>query len=183
MTKKQYLSLADFAADNSEDVAIIMSRLPAAGVFICRGVSVEAKKIDPKSPEQDPLITISFTQEILEADPLNKELDPESFVGRNITERYVLWPNSIEEAIGTLRGRYKRVGLPSDGPNGGTASQRGWLDGMVDWPYEVRVYHYMTKAGEEQAKFDWKKADDSVFEALGLLNDDADDNTADEAAS
>jgi len=172
-TTTEYLSLADFAADNSDDVAAIASRLPDAGTFICRGLDISTSLYVPEDPEGQTQLVITFQHEILMADPVNKDKDPESLVGRTIMERYTLWPKDFRELLGLLRGRYKRIGLPISGPNGGAEGIVGWLDGIVDWGYQVRVRHYTTKSGDERAGFDWKRVDDETAEAMGLVFDGA----------
>lgn len=164
-----YLSLADFAEDTAEEFGILYSRRPAAGVFFCRGTSVEAEFRKPTTPEQNPLITVVFTHEILQAESVLGEEDLDSFMGKSIVERYTLWPSNFGELIALLGGRYKKLGLPVTGKNGGTADTKGWLDSIQGWPYKVRVYHYTAKNGDERAGFEWMKiTDESVFEALGL---------------
>jgi len=181
MSEKKYMSLADFAADNSDDVAIIMSRLPEPGTFICRGLDVRAERSKPSNPEQEPMITVTLTHEILLAEPLDTERNSDDLIGRTITERYVLWPRDFREALGMLRGEYTRVGLPVTGPNGGDGITVGWLDGMIGWPYELRINHYTSKSGIELAGFNRKKADPETFEALGINPNPAAGDGSDES--
>ncbi len=165
----EFISLAQLADMQTDEIAVLTSRLPAAGIFTVRGVEVKASESPPKEPGQLPLFRFAFRTEILEAQPLSKDRDPDSFIGRNLTESYTLWPNSFEEAIGLLKGRYQLIGLPNNGRLGGVEGvEPGWLDGIVNHIFKIRVRHYTDGKGNERAGFDY----------LPYKNPDAEENEA-----
>jgi len=151
-----FMSLADLAAMDAqaEGIAVLTSRLPAAGMYIVRGKEVKAS--ESRKEGEPPLFSFIFTAEILEAKPLDKEVDAERLVGRTLTERYTLWPTDFREAVGLMMGRYKIIGLPFEGRMGGVEGQEpGWLDGLTGHLFQVRVRHFTDKNNNERAGFDW----------------------------
>lgn len=158
------LSLADLASLNTDEIATLTSRLPEAGIFVVRGVGVKAAESNT-DPEKPPLFRFGFESEILAAELLDKDKDPEKFVGRKLNESYTLWPDSITEAIGLLKGRYQMVFLPNTGMMGGVEGQApGWLDGIVGHIFRIRVRRYTTARGE-QAGYDWLPTEEAAAEA------------------
>lgn len=157
-----FLSLADLAALETDEIATLMSRLPEAGLFTVRGQEVKASQTPGRTEDEPPLFRFGFNMEIVEAAPLDKKVDPEKLVGKKLNESYTLWPSNVEEAIGLLKGRYQQIGLPNKGRLGGVEGQEpGWLDGMVSHLWKVRVRRAEVN-GTERAFFDWlpvKKAD------------------------
>ena len=151
-----FMSLADLAAYNTDDIAVLTSRLPDEGIFLVRGEEVKAAESEARTPGEPPLFSFTFHLEVLEAAPLDKSKDPESYVGKKMRDRYVLWPSDFSEAIGLLRGRYQLVGLPNTGALGGLeGAEPGWLDGVVGHIFRIRVRHWTAKDGSERAQFDW----------------------------
>ena len=170
--KKVFTSLADFAAMTTEAVPVVMSRLPAAGTFICRGAGVSVTMKDD-DPDKDPFYTVVFSHEVLKAEMLADEnLDPESFVGKVIRERYPVWPNNMVEVLGLVRGMYKKIGLPNEGSFGGVEGEEpGFLDGLNEEAvYGLKINHSTGKNDQENAYFNWKRLDDEMYEAMGLPN-------------
>lgn len=155
-------SLADLANMNTEQVRELTSLVPAVGIYRVRGVEVKTSQSEPQD-NKPPLFTISFVNEILSAKPVNKEIDPESLVGRRLTDSHTLWPNQFTDMIGLVKGRYKTIGLANNGPRlGGVEGQEpGWLDGIVGHDYEVKVNHYIDKQGNTRARFTYLKAESS----------------------
>lgn len=152
-------SLADLAATNTDEIAVLTSRLPEPGIFTVRGTEVGAKEVgnDPNKPK---LVQFGFKAEILEAEPHDKLVDKEKLIGRTLSEGYTLWPENLAESIGLLKGRYMLVGLPNTGRMGGVEGEEpGWLDGIVNHIYKIRVRRYTNKNGQEQAGFDWLKVE------------------------
>lgn len=151
-----FMSLADLAALETDEIETLMSRVPDEGIFIVRGKEVTASEAEAKEEGQPPLFSFRFAMEILEAEPLEKDKDPEKYVGRTLTERYTLWPSDFKEAIGLLKGRYQIIKLPNTGALGGVeGSEPGWLDGMVSHTWKVRVRHFKDKNKNIRAGFDW----------------------------
>lgn len=172
-TEKKILSLADFASESTDDIATLTSRLPAAGTFIVKGKSVEVVFVPATTPEHDDLFRVTWEHEILEVVSLVKDSDNDeekmaNMVGQTRKESYTLWPNSKDELMGLIKGNYQKIGLPNAGAPGGIPEVEGWLDGIVDYPYELRIRHYHS-GGQDRAGYDWKKADDSILEAMGKL--------------
>lgn len=170
--KMAITSLSDFASTNTDDVSVLKSRLAAAGTFIVRGQSIEVSLQEKKDVDQDDMFVLMIKSEILQATPNDDSLDPESFEGRVVSERYVLWPSDMEEAIGLLKGRFVKVGLGTDGNLGGVEGEpAGWLDTYAEHPHTLKIRHATTKNGDERAYFDWNKLEDpDMYEALGVPN-------------
>ena len=113
-----FVSLMDLANTNTDSVATVLTRLPAAGVYTVKGVSVEGKQTEAN--EKGPgLIQYLFVTEVLEAKLVDKTKDPQSLTGRKLSDSYTLWPDQMEELIGLLKGRYQKVGLNNLGNPGG----------------------------------------------------------------
>ena len=157
-------SLADLASLNTDEIATLTSRLPEPGIFVVRGVGVKASESNT-DPEKPPLYRFGFESEILAAELLDKTKDAEKFVGRKLNESYTLWPDSIQEAIGLLKGRYQMVLLPNTGIMGGVEGHDpGWLDGIVGHIFRIRVRRYTTARGE-QAGYDWLPTEEAAAAA------------------
>lgn len=149
-----FVSLMDLANTNTDDVATVMSRLPAVGIYTMKGESVVGSQAEPQDGKP-PLIRFKFTGEIMDVKPTDKKVDPQTLIGRKLSETYTLWPAELEQHIGLLKGRYQKVGLPNTGNMGGVEGQApGWLDGMTGHIFQMRVYSYMSK-GQEQRGYDW----------------------------
>lgn len=151
-----FMSLADLAAMDAqaEGIAVLTSRLPAAGMYVVRGKEVRAT--ESRKEGEPPLFAFILGTEILDAKLMDKEADGERLVGRSLTERYTLWPSDFKEAVGLLMGKYKIIGLPFDGRMGGVEGQEpGWLDGLTGHVFQIRVRHFTDKNGNERAGFDW----------------------------
>lgn len=150
----EFLSLADLAALETDQIETLMSRVPDEGIFTVKGTEVGAS--ENREEGKPPLFSFRFTAEILEAEPLAKDKDPEKYVGRKLNERYTLWPQDFSESVGLLKGRYARIGLDNTGRLGGVDGEEpGWLDGMVDHIWKIRVRHFKSKDGQVRAGFDW----------------------------
>lgn len=155
-----FMSLADLAALETDEIETLMSRLPDEGIYTVRGKEVTAT--ENLKEGEPPLFSFNFATEILEAEPLRKDKDPESYAGRSLRERYTLWPTDFKEAIGLLKGKYKTIGLPCAGNLGGVEGEEpGWLDGMVGYIFKVRVRHFTDKNKNQRAGFDWLPTDEA----------------------
>jgi len=166
-----FMSLADMAAMNTDNIAVLTSRLPEAGVYIVKGDAVVGRQSEPRSPDEPGLISFNFSAEILQANLLDKTKDGERLVGRKLNENYTLWPDQVSDLIGLLRGRYQLVGLDNTGILGGVEGMEpGWLDGMVGHVFQIRVRRYTGKSGEK-ASFDWLKYERPEGEQLELETD------------
>lgn len=143
-----FSSLAELAEMDTDEIKSLDSRLFPAGMFAVRcteaqlGVS-EKEGIDPKTNEPyEPLFFANLKFEVLEAKPLDKELDGDSIVGRSITERRTFWPKSFKEEIGVLKGDYEKVGLSPTGRMGGMeGAEPGWIESLVDHVFAIKVTH------------------------------------------
>lgn len=153
-----FMSLAELAAMQTDEIQTLTSRNPDAGIYIVKGTGVTASQSDPRTPEEAPLFSFGFEAEILQADLVDKAKDVERLVGRKLRERYTLWPTDFREAIGLLKGRYQIVGLPNVGALGGVEGQNpGWLDGMINHIFKLRVRAFTDSKGVERVGFDWMK--------------------------
>ena len=159
-------SLADLAELNTDEITTLMSRLPEEGIFVVRGTEVKAGQNPPKEEGQAPLLYFAYQMEILQAFPLDKNKDPEDFVGKTLRERYTLWPKDIQEILGLLKGRYKTIGLENTGRLGGVEGQEpGWIDGIVSHVFKVRVRHWTGSNGNTNAQYDWMAYEGADSEA------------------
>lgn len=150
-------SLADLAAMATDDIATLMSRLPDEGIFVVRGTEVKASQTEGKE-DQPPMFAVSFQYEVLAAKPLDKNKDPESYIGRVLRERYTLWPKDFTEMVGLLKGRYQTVELPNAGNFGAVeGAEPGWVDGVVGHVFQLRIRHWTGRNGQNNASFDWQK--------------------------
>lgn len=148
----------DLATANTDGIAVVLSRLPAIGVYTVKGESVEGKQGEAKEVDgamRPGLISYNFITEVLEARLVDKNIDPITLVGRKLRDNYTLWPTQMDELIGLLKGRYQKVGLPHAGNMGGVPGAiPGWLDNMVGHIFKIRVYSFMSK-GQQKVGFDW----------------------------
>lgn len=152
-----FFSLAALAQQDVSEVSVIMSRIPAAGVYRVRCTGVAGKETAGKDG-QPPLISFGYTHEILGANLVDKNKDPESLVGKKLSQRITIWAKTADdllESIGLLKGNYQKVGLPHAGAMGGAEGlPPGWIDGAVNHEFDIRVRTY-TKDGQENVVFDW----------------------------
>src|SRR5688500_12404444 len=93
-------SLADLAGMNTDDFAIIKSRLPMAGIWTCL-VAAAALGQNEAQPGKPPLYFAEHKFESITIDPVVKDdsVDPASFAGRKLSDRTTFWPNSFAEEI------------------------------------------------------------------------------------
>jgi hypothetical protein len=147
-------SLADLANMETDEIRALESRLFPAGKFTVRGVSAQIGEIEAKEGLDEngepylPLYFAEFKYIVLEADPLDKTVDPASIENRVITNRKVFWPKSFNDEIGLLKGDYIKIGLEPVGRLGGLeGGEPGWLDTIVDHVFELKVAH--SKANPE----------------------------------
>lgn len=151
-------SLAELAGLDTSEIAIVASRLPMAGLWtvLCTAAALTVQK--PTEAGQQPLPKIGYKFESVKIDPTEKpeDFDPVTTVGRKLSDTTTLWPKDFAENVGLLKGKYKRVGLPTDGILGGIEGTSGWLDGAVGHMMVLKVRHYEdTKRGETRAVIDW----------------------------
>lgn len=147
-------SLMDLASFNTDEVSVVLSRLPPVGVYTVKGLGVSAKMSEPKD-DKPGLPRYAFDLETLEAKLAKKDVDAATLVGRKLKQSYTLWPNDMQNGIGLLKGMYQKVGLPNTGTMGGVeGANPGWLDNMVGHIFQIRVFHFNSN-GQEQVGFDW----------------------------
>lgn len=165
-----FTSLAELAEMETDEIKTLDSRLFPAGLFAVRcteaSLSESTKEgTDPETGEPYlPLYAVNFKFEVLEADPLDKSIAKESLAGRVINQRKTFWPKSFQEEIGLVKGDYKRIGLPYSGKLGGLeGAEPGWLDGILDQVFEVKVTHSRPRAdGSQFVNVIWQKRDQPV---------------------
>lgn len=161
-----FLSLAELASMDTDAIQTLTSRVFPAGVFDVIGVTVEGKQGEPQD-DRPPLTRFNFRYKVVGGTPVDKDVDVETLIGRELSESYTLWPDQMKELIGLLKGRYQKVGLQnSNMPLGGVpGAEPGWLDGFVAHEFQLRVRTYISK-GETRQAFDWmeKKVAESVEE-------------------
>ena len=161
-TTQGFLSLADLASMNTDEVSELMSRLPAQGMYTVQGLEIKATASEPKEEGQAPIFNFGFQLEILEARLHSKdEAAQERLVGKKLFDRKAIFArdrDSLLEGIGLIKGDYKKIGLPNEGTMGGNGQVDGWLDGIVGHIFKVRVRHG-TSNGVDRAYFDWSGLD------------------------
>lgn len=157
---EEFLSLFALAEANLDDVKAITTRTYPSGTYVVNGKKVEGSESPPKEEGQAPLIRFAFEHEVLKFTPIDKKVDPESMVGRDLKESYTIWPRDLMENLGLLKGRYQKAGLPNSGMvvGGVPGKEPGWLDTMVNATYVVKVTTRPDKTtGEPRNYFDWQK--------------------------
>lgn len=160
-----FTSLAELAEMETDEIKSLDSRLFPAGLFAVRCTDVSLSEstkegIDPETGEPYlPLYAVNFKLEVLEAQPLDKTIQPESLVGRVISQRKTFWPKSFTEEIGLVKGDYARIKLPTNGKLGGLeGGEPGWLDGIKDEVFAVKVTHSRpNKEGNQFVNVNWQK--------------------------
>jgi len=154
-----FFSLSELASMDTTALPALTSLIPAAGVYFMRGEDVKGGENQSQDESKPNLFYFNFVGEILEAKLVDKSIDPETLVGRKLTDNFTLWPNQFKELLGLLKGRYKTVGLVYDGPRlGGVDGQEpGWLDNWVGHEYHVKISHYTDKGGNVRARFTYMK--------------------------
>lgn len=149
-------SLADLANLDTSDVAVVMNRLPMAGLWTVMCLSVALSVQKPKEAGQKPLPRITYKFESVKIEPteIPEDFDPATTAGRKLTDQTTLWPEEFTNEIGIVKGKYKRCGIESNGIMGGTDEVKGWLDNAVGRVIELKVRHAEVK-GETRAFIDW----------------------------
>lgn len=152
-------SLADLANMDTSSIKELTNLVPAAGVYQMRGLEVRGGESQNEDTSKPKLFFFNFVSEVLAAKLIDKTVDSEAVVGRRLTDSFTLWPNQFQDMVGLLKGRYKTIGLPNNGPRiGGVEGQEpGWLDGWVAHEYGVKVSHYTDKGGNTRARFTYMK--------------------------
>lgn len=172
---KTGFSLADFANTVTDDIKALDSLLPPAGTFACRinsamlGENETKDGIDPQTNEPYlPLFFAEFKCEVLEAQPLDKDIDPSTLIGRVINDRFTFWPSAFNDMIGLLKGRYKKVGFDINGRVGGMeGGEPGWLDGANEKIIGLKIVH-RTRKDDTRAYFSWFKLEEGEDSAEEL---------------
>lgn len=151
-----FISLADLASMDTDEIKTLTSRVPAPGVFRVKGASVLGKQGDPTDDGKPGLYRFTFGLEIMGGKPVDKNLDIETLIGKKLNQMYTIWPADLIEGIGLLKGMYQKIGLPNSGmPMGGVEGQEpGWLDGITGAEFDVRIRNGTVK-GETRAFYDW----------------------------
>lgn len=153
-----FLSLADLAQADVSDVSVLLSRNPGAGVYRVRCTGVAGKEVPSKEPAKPAHFAFSYNFEVISARLVDKKADPETLVGKKMTQQYRIFqngPNDLAEGIGLLKGNYQKAGLPNSGAMGGLEGvDPGWVDGAVNHEFDIRVRTYQNN-GQEQVAFDW----------------------------
>lgn len=160
-----FLSLAELASMDTDSVQTLTSRVFPAGVFDVSGVSVEGKQGEARDDGRPPLTRFNYRYKVEGGTAVDKDVDVEQLVGRELTESYTLWPDQMKELLGLLKGRYQKVGLQNSGmPLGGVPGMEpGWLDGFVGHQFQLRVRTYISK-GETRQAFDWMEKPKAALE-------------------
>lgn len=146
MTEEFSFSLAELAGFDSSDIAAIASRLPEPGLYTVRcdeiGFIAGQQREDDDRPPLHRLVAKMF---ILDAKPLNKKIDPDKLIEKNLPWSYPMFTTDIEKTIGLLKGQYAKIGLPTDGVMGGFHDDEsgtqieGWIDGLLGQQLDIRV--------------------------------------------
>lgn len=151
-------SLADLASMDTSSVKELTSLIPAAGIYQARGTEIKAGQL-PEQEGKPTTFAYTFVSEVMAAKLVDKNVDPETVVGRRLSDAFTLWPTQFADLVGLLKGRYKTIGIPNDGPRiGGVEGQEpGWLDNWVGAEYSVKVTHFTDKGGNVRARFTYMK--------------------------
>ena len=153
MENQQYLSLADLGNIDTTDMKALTSRVPAAGLYVVLGEEVTTTTT--VTDDKPPLHRYAFKVSVLEAEPIDTNIDGETLIGRNLVDSKTLWPDSIEEEIQYMMGDFDRVGLGTDGLMGVPSEGiPGWVDGFIGAKMVWKVVH-RTKNGDVRAYITW----------------------------
>lgn len=154
-----FFSLAELVGKDFTEVEAVTSRLPARGIYHLVGEEIKASEQKATEPDQNSLFNFQFISTIMNFEPLDKNVDAEKLIGKKLYDRYTIWTKDQEsffQSIAELKGRYKLIGLPTAGAMGGLEGHDpGFLDGIIGFPYRVRVRHWTDKSGVDRAQFDW----------------------------
>lgn len=161
-------SLADLGNTETDEIKAIESLLFTPGLYDVKIISMNlgqlpAKEgLDDKGNSYAPLFFVDEKYEVLEAEPLDKAIDPEGLQGRTISNRTTFWARSMpefQEQIGLLKGRFQKAGLDNTGKIGGVeGGEPGWLDNAADEIIKIKVTH--TKPNDEGVQYQritWQK--------------------------
>lgn len=159
-----FISLQDLAEMNTDEIKVLLSRVATPGVFRVRGKSVAGKQGEVGEDGRPPITRFNFSLEILDGKPADKSVDMETLIGKNINQSYALYPSDLAEGIGLLKGMYQKVGLPYSGMalGGVEGKEPGWLDGIVNHEFDIRVRNAPDKTGQMRAYFDWLPVKDEA---------------------
>lgn len=148
-------SLMDLANTNTDAVKTLLTRLPPAGVYVFEIKGVAGSQGETDDQGRPGLIRFKWDYETKDVKPVDKKIDPQTLIGRNLSESFTLWPSDFEGMLGLMKGRYQKAGIPNLGNLGGVeGAAPGWLDGGVGRLIQCRVYTFMSK-GQERVGFDW----------------------------
>lgn len=155
-----FLSLADLADLNTDEISTLTSRVPLAGIYHCKVTTAEGKQGEEKDGKPA-MIRFNYAYEVMSAQLVDKTADTD-IAGKILRESYPIWnkdENALKEAIGLLKGRYQKVGLVNSGRMGGDPNKEpGWIDGGLGAEVDIQV-RVGIKDGEPRAYFDWLAPD------------------------
>lgn len=164
----QGFSLADLAGQDTDDIKALESLLFPQGLYTTKVISLTLGMTPAKEGLDDagnpflPMIYLQERYEVLEATPLEKDVDGEALVGRqisNMTRFFFKNERELYEQIGLIKGRFQKAGLDCTGVMGGVeGGEPGWLDNAAEEIVDVKVTHSRPNAeGTQFQRVTWQK--------------------------
>ena len=149
----EYQSLANLGSVDTSEVKAMTSRIPAAGLYVVLGEEVTTTT--SVTDDKPPLHSFAYGASVLEAEPVDTTVDPETLVGRKLSDRKTLWPDTIMDEIAYMKGDFQKAGLETDGIMGAPSEGiPGWVDNFVGAKMVWKVTHH-TKNGDTRARIAW----------------------------
>ena len=155
-----YTSLADLAGSDTTEIAVLRSRLQAAGIYLVSFTEVGMTEALSDDPTKAPRVNLNFIgvvdlfQPLEGADTDEGMKAAEDMVGKRYMQRETIWASDLKESIGLLKGRYQSAHLAASGVLGGIAGTTGWLDGVVGQRVGIRVRHRQV-GDDTRVYYDW----------------------------
>ena len=152
-----YTSLADLANSNTDDIAILRSRLTRKGIYIVTMTEAGMSEIEQTNPDDKPRAALTYAGVIEMYMPLEQDdsdgFDAASMIGKNFRQRETMWLEDVREAVGLIKGRHVAAHFPVVGVMGGAEGTEGWIDAVVGKRVAIRVRH--SKGEDTRVYHDW----------------------------
>lgn len=157
MSNLLYTSLADLANSNTDDIAVLRSRLTRAGIYVVTMTEAGFQDIELANPDDKPRIALNYAGMIELYQPLERDedssFDPASLIGKNFRQRETVWLEDVAEAVGLIKGRHVAAHFAVTGVIGGVDGTEGWIDNVVGQRVAIRVRH--SKGEDTRVYHDW----------------------------
>lgn len=131
-------SLADLAGLDASEIAEVRSESLPGGVYDFEGV--EAKLDEGANAQDEKRFFLTLRMKVVEVKAVvDRGVDKESLIGKIHQERQTIVPVKAAEGIGRVRAFFADIGLPNQGPIGGTEDMTGFVDGFVGHTFTGKI--------------------------------------------